>query len=109
MSMKEKIPGFDKELKRQVKREQSYRCLVCGSKDSLSCHHIVPKSLGRQYGMTMRELNGKHNCAALCDLCHKVADEYALNKGVFLPKLMEQGIDYFLDLRRSFSLSNMSK
>ena len=47
-------------------------CAVCGSKDALETHHIIPQASADTRGMIRagKHKNVKENLAVLCDACH---------------------------------------
>jgi HNH endonuclease len=58
--------GQWKRVRAAVRRRDGGRCVVCGSTDRLSVHHVVPARLGGGDGMD--------NLATLCVLHHRQAD-----------------------------------
>jgi 5-methylcytosine-specific restriction endonuclease McrA len=49
-------------------RFKSDHCLVCGSRDALECHHIIPQ---RQGGP-----DNTDNVITLCHTCHRIVELY---------------------------------
>ena len=68
-------PNRDNEKRRDhfafIRDHQKERCSMCGSKENLEWHHMVPLSMG---GETCEE-----NMIVLCRKCHKKVTNYHLN------------------------------
>lgn len=86
---RERVPVI---LRKQVKSEQEHRCLICGSSEHLSIHHILPVSHGGQ--------NNRENLCGLCGACHDWADHMALTENIYLNDLIEMqpGREYRLGI-----------
>lgn len=46
------------------------KCEICGSKKSLTIHHIIP--------LRKAIVINRHNCMTLCDKCHKAIEMYPI-------------------------------
>lgn len=84
--------AFPVSVKRQVKQEQQYRCLICNglcrghgySEPPLETHHIIPQSRG---GACTRE-----NACGLCPACHQEHDTLYFKEGkTVFEVLLEEG------------------
>ena len=49
-------------LRAFVLRRDGKRCVRCGGRDGLQCHHVVPRTAGG--------LDVPSNCRTLCQTCH---------------------------------------
>lgn len=93
--MPESLPPFPVTVRKQVKREQLHRCAACGQIGHIECHHIVPRSMALDIGLTEDEAQCRHNAVGLCPKCHDEIDRYALQDGVLFHE-MEEGQAYQL-------------
>lgn len=50
------------------------KCVVCGSTDHLTLHHILPIRIKRYYPASYKE-HTRHQCVLLCEEHHNIADE----------------------------------
>lgn len=95
MKERNKYGGFSEEVKKTVKEAQNGQCHYCGREACLEVHHIIPKSQHKEYGLTRQEIHCRHNAVGLCNGCHQLMDNLALQEGITYPEvLMEEGIDY---------------
>jgi len=62
------------ELRQMVFERDGYRCVQCGSNESLVCHHIKPVS------MEPIESADIDNCITLCESCHNIAHTGACSR-----------------------------
>ena len=62
------------ELRQIVLERDGFRCIQCGSNESLVCHHIIPVS------MDPIESADVDNCITLCKSCHKIAHTGACSR-----------------------------
>ncbi len=51
------------DLSNKVKRRDNFACVICGSRDGLQVHHIIP--------LTRNGTNSQANLITLCSKCHK--------------------------------------
>src|SRR5581483_4392719 len=58
-------------------QEMKNRCVVCGSEDNLTRHHIVPISYRRFFPLNLKNHNS-YDVMALCIPCHRTYEDYAL-------------------------------
>ncbi len=93
--MRELERDFPVELKWQVRKEQQFRCALCGKecqghtrRTKLEIHHKQPNSLG---GPGERE-----NAVGLDRYCHQYVDTLTLEYGI--PYEMIAGQDYYIGL-----------
>lgn len=90
--------GFSHEIKRLVRERQDNTCLLCGWIGDLSVHHCIPQSEGG--------LNTPENAAGLCrnykdpdcPNCHDSVDYLTLEHNIPFEKIMEEGLEYWLDM-----------
>ena len=50
-------------IRRQVYQRDGYRCALCGKKEKLHAHHIVPVKISRD--------NSLSNLVSVCNKCHR--------------------------------------
>jgi hypothetical protein len=98
MSEKNRYGRFPESIKKKVKEEQQSVCAYCGREGCLEVHHIIPKSIAKQYGLTRQETHSRENAVGLCaDGCHRYFDNLALKQEIFFDEVcMEEGIEYHL-------------
>lgn len=95
--MRERSHDFSPEIKKQVREAQNDTCAFCGRVGCLQIHHIIPKSLATEHGLSPREVKSRENAVGLCPCCHQHFDDLALNHGKFYHEvLMEAGREYDL-------------
>ena len=51
-----------RKLRAYVIRRDGVRCVRCGGKEKLECHHVIPRTAGG--------LDAPSNCRTLCLTCH---------------------------------------
>jgi len=56
-----------------IRRRLGNKCGICGSREQLEIHHLVPLSRGGRPDIK--------NCILLCKECHKQVDDTLLRKG----------------------------
>lgn len=74
---------FDKDVRLRIIKEQQNRCYRCGRQfpnDKLYIHHILPKSMGGTDKL--------FNAMALCEGCHRYADDLVFKKGQLMTGIM---------------------
>lgn len=57
--------GF-RDNRREALKRDNYSCKLCGTKERLECHHIVPYSISQSHAIG--------NLATLCQDCHSKVD-----------------------------------
>ena len=62
MSLRLSIEEYHALCRRVLERDY-YRCLSCGYRQNLSCHHVVFRSHGGE--------DTKENLCTLCECCHR--------------------------------------
>ena len=50
-------------IRKKVYARDNFRCVLCGKKTKLSCHHIVPVRISHDNSMS--------NLVSVCESCHK--------------------------------------
>ncbi|MEZ4504712.1 MAG: HNH endonuclease [Thermomicrobiales bacterium] len=58
--------------RRLVQERDGYRCTICGSREQLEVHHIVPRRLGGS--------NDPENLVTVCAACHRRMDRESLER-----------------------------
>jgi len=71
-----------------AKSNKVKRCVYCGSDESLTIDHVIPKSKWREYNLKRKILNNKSNLVAACYRCNR-------EKGAMTP-------DQWLDLHPEY-------
>ena len=54
-------------IRRNVYRRDGNRCVLCGAKGKLHCHHIIPVRISKDNSMS--------NLVSVCTKCHKKLEE----------------------------------
>lgn len=62
------------------------KCVVCGTTDNLTKHHVVPQSFRRHFDLDLKS-RSSHDVLAVCRKCH---DEYNLYEAEFRKILAER-------------------
>lgn len=94
-------PDFEKRIRfsggvrKEIKDEQDDCCQICGERGHLTIHHKKPIVQGG--------CGDKTNGVGLCrgedtKNCHDIADTLTIRYGVPFEQIMEQGIEYWIDL-----------
>jgi hypothetical protein len=61
------------------------RCVVCGSKDKLNRHHVVPYVFRSRFPLELKKSNN-HDIVATCVDCHEIYETYATDLKAQLAK-----------------------
>ena len=62
------------------------KCVVCGTADNLTRHHVVPQSFRRHFAVELKS-RASHDVLAVCRTCH---DEYNLVEAEFRNELAQR-------------------
>lgn len=66
------------------------KCVVCGTSEKLTRHHVVPQSFRKHFELSMKS-RASHDVLAVCRDCH---DEYNIHEDEFRKKLEEEHVHF---------------